>query len=189
MISAVGNFWSSYFGPGKGAEYSDVQSSLWNSGVTPGAYTGDGEKYQNAILEQYKICLEMADRISARRGQTNTFFLTLNTAVFTLIGAAWKFLPDAPPGLLVAPLLVLVVQCMSWFWLVRSYRQLNTAKYLVVGALEERLPASPFYNAEWKALAEGDDKRVYWPLTHVEQWIPPLFAAAYLGGFLAFAFS
>lgn len=31
----------------------------------------------------------MADRISTRRGLANTFFLTLNSGVFTVIGAGW----------------------------------------------------------------------------------------------------
>ena len=30
--------------------------------------------------------VEMADRIIQRRGLTNTFFLTLNTAIFTAVG-------------------------------------------------------------------------------------------------------
>jgi hypothetical protein len=56
---------------------------------------------------------------------------------------------------------------------------------LVVGALEERLPASPYRRAEWKALGEGKDPARYWPLTHLEQWIPLLFAATYVAGFIA----
>jgi hypothetical protein len=72
-----------------------------------------------------------------------------------------------------------------WFWLVRSYRQLNAATYAVVGALEQRLPASPYWGAEWKALGEGRDRARYWPITHLEQGIPLLFAAAYTGGFVA----
>ncbi len=30
-----------------------------------------GEHYQSHLLEQYKLYVEMADRISARRGQIN----------------------------------------------------------------------------------------------------------------------
>jgi hypothetical protein len=52
-----------------------------------------------------------------------------------------------------------------------------------VGALEERLPASPWWRAEWLALGEGRDRRKYWPLTHVERWIPALFAVIYVAGF------
>ncbi|MBL7622670.1 hypothetical protein I7331_26155 [Frankia sp. AgB1.8] len=185
----MAKFWRSYFGGGKRADFDSVRNSLWTAGVDSSSFGGDDVKYRETILAQYNVCLEMADRISARRGLANTFYLTLNTAIFALIGGAWKNLPKAPLDLLIAPLVVLVIQCMTWFWLVRSYRQLNAAKYLVVGALEERLPASPYWKAEWVALGEGDDKEVYWPLTHIEQWVPPLFALAYVGGFIAIVLS
>jgi hypothetical protein len=58
-------------------------------------------------------------------------------------------------------------------------------KYAVIGALEERLPASLYWRAEWKALGEGKDPTRYWPLSHLEQWIPLLFAITYVAGFIA----
>ena len=84
---------------------------------------------------------------------------------------------------------MLLIQCFAWFWLLRSYRQLNTAKYAVIGAFEERLPASPYWNAEWAALGHGHDPARYWPLSHVERWIPMLFAAGYTSGFLLVLFA
>jgi hypothetical protein len=166
------------------ASPSDIRADLWNTAVTSASYAADAE-YQSAILEQYKLCVEMADRISARRALANAFFLTLNTAALTTIGVFWKERPHAPAFYLVAPLLLLLALCLAWFWLVRSYRQLNSGKYAVIGALEERLPASPYWKAEWKALGEGRDKAIYWPLTHLEQWVPGVFALTYLCGFLA----
>ena len=139
-------------------------------------------------MEQYKTYVEMADRVSARRALTNTFFLTLNTAVFTLIGVFLQNHQEAATWLLVFPLIALLGQCGAWFYLVRSYRQLNTAKYQVIGQLEERLPASPYWRAEWTALGEGKDRSKYWPLTHIEKWIPILFAATYLVGFMVVIF-
>lgn len=51
----------------------------------------------------------------------------------------------------------------------------------MVGEIETRLPASPYRKAEWETLLkEGRDRKVYWPLTHVEAKIPWIFAAAYL---------
>jgi hypothetical protein len=158
---------------------------LWNAGITAASFQGADEKYQAAILEQYKLYVEIADRVSARRALANTFFLTLNTTVFTTIAVFWKDRPQASVWLLSFPLIVLLGQCLGWFWLIRSYRQLNTGKWAVVGALEERLPASPYWRAEWRALGQGKDPSKYWPLTHLEQWIPVLFAACYLGGFFA----
>ncbi|MEV6323668.1 hypothetical protein AB0M45_21110 [Nocardia sp. NPDC051787] len=144
-----------------------------------------GPTYDSAVLEQYRLYVEMADRISARRGLTNSFFVTLNTGIFTLVAAFGKTPPDNKEGWLAIPLVAILGQCFAWFYLVRSYRLLNSAKYQVIGALEERLPASPFWRAEWWALGEGKDRARYWPLTHIEQWIPILFGLAYLAGFLA----
>jgi hypothetical protein len=174
-----------YFTTGPPATADEVEPDLWNDDVGPDTYSTANEKYQAAILDQYKLYVEMADRISARRSLANTFFLTLNAAVFTLIGIFWKDRPKASPALLVVPLVVLLALCLAWFWLVRSYRQLNSGKYAVIGALERRLPASPYWRAEWKALGSGLDKARYWPLTHLEQWVPGLFGLAYLCGFVA----
>jgi hypothetical protein len=155
---------------------------LWNGGLQGDTYQGD--KYQVSLLEQYKIYVEMADRVSARRGLTNTFFLTLNTGVLTLLGVFWKDRPQASTWVLLFPLAVLVTQCMAWYWILRSHRQLNSARYRVIGLMEAGLPAAP-YAAEWQALGEGKDRSLYWPVSHLEQWVPALFVGAYVGGFLA----
>jgi hypothetical protein len=62
-------------------------------------------------------------------------------------------------------------------------------KYAVLGAIELRLPASPYWSAEWAALGQGRDPARYWPLSHIEQWIPEFFAVAYTAGFLIVFFS
>jgi hypothetical protein len=162
----------------------DLHGGLWNAEISAADYTDTGERYQGAILEQYKIYVEMADRVSARRATANTFFLTLNTSVFTIFGVFWSSRPDAAPWWLAFPVVALMGECAAWFYLVRSYRQLNTAKYEVIGAMEERLPTSPYWKAEWKALGEGREKSKYWPPTHLEQWVPTLFATIYLVGFV-----
>ena len=163
---------------------SEISAALWNDEAAKEHYDAAPDRYQTAVLEQYRLYVEMADRISARRGLANTFFLTLNTLVFTIVGVFWEKRPELSPWLLALPLAVAVGQCAGWFFIVRSDRQLNSAKYKVVGALEERLPASPYWNAEWKALGEGRDWRLYFPLTHMEQWIPVLFALVYSLGFV-----
>ena len=163
----------------------EARANLWSPEADGEHWSGPPDAYYSTLLEQYKLYVEMADRVSARRGLANTFFLTFNSAVFTLIGAFWTARPHATSALLIVPVLVLLAQCLAWFWLIRSYRQLNAAKYAVVGALEERLPASPYWRAEWKALGEGKDPSRYLPLTHLKEWIPMLFAVAYLSGFIA----
>ncbi|MET9212569.1 MULTISPECIES: RipA family octameric membrane protein [unclassified Nocardia] len=164
----------------------ELRARLWND-PAPGREPDD-RAYDSAVLEQYRLYVEMADRVSARRGLANSFFLTLNTGIFTLVTVFGKSPPPDTARWLVIPLIAVLGQCFAWFYLVRSYRLLNGAKYQVVGALEERLPASPFWKGEWWALGEGRDRARYWPLSHIEQWVPVLFGVAYVSGFLAIAF-
>lgn len=172
---------SSYFRT-ETAEIGEVRANLWNEAVTAETYAGEGERYQAAIFEQYKLYVEMADRISARRGLANGFFLSLNTG--TLVAAVALFTQAAgSPWLLILLLATLLVQTGFWFWMIRSYRQLNAAKYLVSGTMEERLPASPLWRAEWNALGEGRNRARYWPMTHLEQAVPLIFAIIYVLGF------
>jgi hypothetical protein len=165
------------------ADIDDVRANLWNDAVDARSYTAGSVPYQAAILEQYKLYVEMADRISGRRGVANAFFLSLNTAFLAAIVTGWSTI-EVPVGVLILPLGLLLAQSAAWFWTVRSYRQLNAAKYVVVGALEERLPASPYWRAEWSALGEGKDRSRYWPMTHLEQWLPLVFGALYVCCFL-----
>jgi hypothetical protein len=179
------NFFKQYFGAAPLDSPAQVSTRLWNTEVGPEQYTVEREKYQQAILEQYKIYVEMADRISSRRALANTFFITLNSAAFTLIGIFWKDRPEANRLILLVPFVVVIGLCLAWFWIVRAYRQLNSGKYVVIGALERRLPSSPYWVGEWEVLGRGSDKARYWPLTHLEKWVPLLFAMAYSAGLIA----
>jgi hypothetical protein len=165
-------------------ELEEIEKRLWTSGVSEQTYTAE-EKYHGVVLEQYKVCVEMADRISARRGLTNTFFLTLNSLVFTTVGVFWKDKPTAiADEVWILLLVVALAQCLAWWALVRSYQQLNSAKYKIIGLLEKKLPASPYWAAEWKALGEGKNWRLYIPLSHIERVIPMIFAAVYIAAFV-----
>jgi hypothetical protein len=61
-----------------------IQLHLWK--VPSDEWSAQDSAYRMAILEQYRIYAELADRISSRRGQANTFFLTLNTTIFNVFG-------------------------------------------------------------------------------------------------------
>jgi hypothetical protein len=145
----------------------DIREVLWNE-----EFADSG-----SLLEQYKVYVEMADRISQRRGAANTFFLTFNTAV---VGALAGFYKDVPPDVSVAMYAAAAVLSIAWGVLLRSYRNLNTAKFTVIGMLEERLPANPYYKAEWKALGEGKDLRRYIPLSAIETVVPAVFFLIYM---------
>jgi hypothetical protein len=160
----------------------DLDKSLYR--VPPDKYGGE---YQNHLLEQYKLYVQMADKISERRQSANSFFLTVNTALIAFLGLVASPDGGGDAGVAASPPLpwVLVVStagvvlCYSWFRLVRSYKDLNSGKFKVVHAIESRLPSSP-YDAEWEAVGRGEDPMLYLPFTHVEIWIPWVFAALYM---------
>lgn len=159
----------------------NLTTVLWNDTPTQNSYQSD-EQYREHILEQYKLFVEMADRISSRRDVANGFFLTLNSLI---LGAA-GFLFEKQnllfsKWLLLIPLGVLLLECFFWRKLITSYKQLNGAKFKIIGELETQLPSSPYGKAEWTyLLKEGRDRNVYWPLTHLESKIPAMFALMYI---------
>lgn len=136
-----------------------------------------GDSYNAHFFEQYKLYLEMADRISARRMLANSFFLGVNTTLVTVFSTlASKF--KIPTVWIIPPFIAVLLLCFVWWRIVNSYRQLNSGKYAIVGEMEKYLPSKP-YAAEWVILGKGKDPKLYRPLTHVENWVPILFAILY----------
>ena len=153
---------------------------MWNNIEEESDYKTEKGLYLNHLLEQYKIYVEMADRISSRRNLANVFFLTLNTTMLGVIGFAFeKIKLIEPTWLILFPIAGLLLMNLIWWWLVRSYRNLNTAKYSVLRKLSSKLPASP-WSEEWIELGEGKDIKKYLPLTKLEMFIPKIFGLTYL---------
>lgn len=135
-----------------------------------------GDGYREHLLEQYKLYVESAGQISERRTSANNYLLTVNTTLVTLF-ALTASLTDAHLwhlALAVGGVLV----CLTWFNLIRSYRNLNTAKFAVIHELEQHLPAALFAY-EWHVAEHGRTK-TYRPLTHIEPFIPAVFAMIFV---------
>ncbi len=69
-----------------------------------------------------------------------------------------------------------VVVSYVWYRLVRSYRDLNSAKFKVVHEIESLLPIRP-YDAEWTVLGRGKDRTKYLKVTRLESVVPWVFIA------------
>ena len=131
----------------------------------------DPEKYRADLLDQYKLYLEMADRISARRQAANSFFLAVNTGLVGFIGyLAAKSEDEFSWVIGIAG----VTLSYGWHRLILSYQGLNTAKFKVIHAIEKRLPLSP-YDAEWEYLGRGENYDLYKPFTNIELNVPWVF--------------
>ncbi len=133
-----------------------------------------------ALLEQYKLYVQMADRNSDRRVDANKFFISLLTGLIAVLSVITQL--HGPVIALNAMFLAIgvfgVLLCYVWYITIRSYRQLNSGKFHLIGEVEARLPF-PFYDEEWNKLGRGKDKTKYVPITHVEQYVPLLFAVIY----------
>ena len=127
------------------------------------------------LLEQYKIYVEMADRVSQRRMSANTFFTSVNTLLF----AVTSFLEGKETLWVWATGALGCILCFAWYFTLNSYRQLNSGKFEVIYEVEKLLPLSG-YAYEWEILQKGRRKTKYWPLSHVEKIVPMVFFIAYI---------
>lgn len=138
----------------------------------------------NVLLEQYKLYVATTSNISDRRGAAHTLLLTVNTSLVTvyglMLGKDGIISSVHGPWRWMLPLVGMLV-VLTWFYLVRSYRALNSAKFKVIDEIEKRLSVRMF-DLEWEYLRRGDGS-IYAPLTHVEQYVPIAFGAFYLALF------
>lgn len=148
------------------------RAGLFNE-IAEGAVYPHNDKWYSHLLDQYKMYVEMADRISQRRATANTYFLSLNSAILAFVGYLTAKDTSEHLWMLAAGGIALSV---LWEALITSYRNLNTAKFKVIHMIEKRLPISP-YEAEWVAMGEGRNPTLYRPISHIEQGVPYVFMA------------
>ncbi|MDR7172218.1 hypothetical protein J2W56_005979 [Nocardia kruczakiae] len=138
------------------------------------------------VMEVYKLAVEMADRVSARRAVANAFFLTVNTTLVAVVGLQPNAERAAPLSVAVCVAGVVVAGC--WLFLLQNYRRLNEAKFVVINRIEdEHLPIKVFKD-EWALLggdatATGRAAKVKVGLKQlggVERLVPWVFALLYI---------
>ena len=131
-----------------------------------------GDSFGVDLLEQYKLYVQSAENVSARRVASNRYLLTLNAALVALYG-----LQSAGFGQSYWTLLIPV--SLLWYLIIKSHADLNRIKFVdVIHELEKHLPAS-IYKYEWH-LAQERQGKTYRAVTTIERWIPILFAALHV---------
>ncbi|GAA1892477.1 RipA family octameric membrane protein [Actinomadura bangladeshensis] len=134
-----------------------------------------------SLLELYKLAVEMADRVSARRGLSNSFFLTVQTAFIAATGVTGSSIAKSLWTSLVFGLAGVTLS-LAWWVQLHSYRRLNGAKFAVINALERQLPAQIFTD-EWTVLqqtAQGPRRSRYAELGFSERMVPLVFLVLHL---------
>ena len=138
-------------------------------------------------FDLYRMAVEQVDHISSRRATANLFFAGLHATVLTVVGLIRPVLVAAtPPPYDPLPTVTAcvggIVLAGVWWLALRSYRDLNGAKFNVILDMEKRLPARIFTD-EWKTLKEDSVRswrRRYAEISLVEQVVPVIFIALYL---------
>ena len=90
---------------------------------------------KDSKFAMYELYLGTAEKVSDRRAQANSWMLSVNSGIVALQGC----LQSVSAALPVAGLII----CVAWAALLKSYREINRAKFAVLSELEADLPASP----------------------------------------------
>ena len=146
--------------------------------------TSYGEHYQTYLLEQYKLYVEMSDRISARRGQVNSFYISLLSGLLAVLFLFGNKQTDVSiQGKLMFLLISAVglTLCAVWLFNIRSLKRLNSAKFKVIHEIENLLPFA-CYDKEWEIMQQ-DKSFQDLQQTQIEQFIPLVLAFPYFGLF------
>ena len=138
-------------------------------------------------MDQYRLLVESSERVVSRRQTTNTFFLSINSALLIFAGVLLREtdLTSVVGGAAGAGLSVIGFFInFAWRRMVTSFRQLNEAKFKIIHLLEAHLPAAVFA-AEWDALGGGQDPSLYRPFTGLETRIPAGLMVLYVAAGMA----
>jgi hypothetical protein len=139
-----------------------------------------GSNYREHLFAQYQIYVDGMEKISDRRQNANNYFITINTVLISFIGVLFQvkvFEQIAWVKSLIAAIGIII--CVIFWFLLRSYKQLNTGKFQVIHEIESKLPLA-LYDFEWKILDEGKIRSTYFPFSHIEMVIPWVFGFVYV---------
>lgn len=119
----------------------------------------DKEDLAAVALEQWKVCVQIAQNTSQRRATANTVYTALNTGIIGYMftkdgGAVTKSIVLPIIGtihknaeVVVKPTLWPIIGsviCIAWIKSIKYYRDLNTVKYNIIKELEEYIGIKPF---------------------------------------------
>lgn len=121
----------------------------------------------NVILEQYKLYVEMTDRISSRRIEANKYYTSILSGLLAIITIFGNNTNIQKPIIISASVLSMSL-CIIWIVNLRSYQQLNSVKFKVIHEMEKLLPFA-CYDREWEIM---NSRKKYYRLTQVEQFAP-----------------
>lgn len=107
------------------------------------------------LVEQYKIMVGSAEKVTEQRLKVNNLFFTVTTSILSLsfvLGKELDFSILGALGMLVMTAMGYFVT-KSWEKLINSYGKLNTGKFILIDEIEKELKTNIFQR-EWSILIE-----------------------------------
>ena len=141
------------------------------------SYPHGPQRFNNDLIEQYKLACTAADNVSSRRETANRYLITLNTGITALYGFQVTGTPN--PHLLIPLATAGFITAIISLVIVKSHSDLNRVKFQIIQEIEEHLPAR-IYEQEWEKLKEPKFPNKYVELTILERVIYGMFAATHI---------
>ena len=133
------------------------------------------------LLEQYKIFLETSESLIARRQTVNSFYVSANTALITIMSGLITVLGGTKERIILFILtgIVGIVLSISWNRILSAYGTLNGSKMKVISMIEHELPAA-LYDTEWNVMSDKLNSKKYISFTDSEKKAPKAFIILYI---------
>ncbi|MBR5596352.1 MAG: hypothetical protein IKW30_02980 [Lachnospiraceae bacterium] len=132
------------------------------------------------VLEQYKFFAETSEALVNRRQNVNSFYISANTALITIIATIFSLNTDWTIRFIITIVLALpgTLLNVSWKKILEAYGITNSSKLTILSELEKQLAIS-LYGAEWEEMSNEYNKKRYVSFTDSEKNLPRVFNILY----------
>ena len=112
------------------------------------------------IFEQYKMYQETSREWESREQKTNEFYLSIHTALLTLLGVVIGFAEISPMKIMLVFVIMMtgVLFDRSWCKKIEQFKTINTAKMHMLSLIEKHLPLR-LYDEEYVIMKDDPNRR------------------------------
>lgn len=140
------------------------------------------------LFDEYAFYVEHTQKLSERRQSATQTFLTINTAIFTILAFLFKDVAiDLQQLLLIClPLLAAgILVCWLWRLILNQYKGLIGWRYKQLCEMEKKLPDSyRMLTKEWNEYYKPREDMPGLSFSDLEQQLPLIFGGLYIAGIL-----
>ena len=135
-------------------------------------------------FEEYKLFIQYTQQLSERRQAATQTFLTINTAIFSVLAFLVKDGGFAVRQLALfsAPLfLVGLVICVIWRKILLQYKELGNWRFEQLRIMEQAMPdSSQVFTKEWDQYYKPRQGKERFGFSRLETWLPQLCIVLYV---------